>query len=61
MSEPRCRRCRRRLIPVYVGQTEHPACSPTPTGWIPKPSPCPATLTPAKESSGLRLGLELAP
>jgi hypothetical protein len=60
MSKPRCRRCRHRLIPVYAGQTEHPACSPTPTGWIPKPAPRQATLTPTEDNPGLRLALELA-
>lgn len=30
-----CRRCGHHLTPVYLGQTEHPNCSPTDTGWIP--------------------------
>jgi hypothetical protein len=30
-----CRRCHTPLTPVYPGQTEHPLCSPAPTGWIP--------------------------
>ncbi|MEQ7011372.1 bifunctional DNA primase/polymerase [Actinopolymorpha sp. B17G11] len=60
MSEPRCRRCRTRLLPVYAGQTEHPACSPTDTGWIPTPTPRQATLTPTEDKPGLRLALQLA-
>jgi hypothetical protein len=40
-----CRRCRTPLAPVYPGQTEHPLCSPTPTGWIP------ATATTAPHSA----------
>ena len=60
MSEPHCRRCRTRLIPVYPGQTEHPGCSPTPTGWIRKPAPHQATLAHVEDSPGLRLALQLA-
>lgn len=44
MPETTCRRCRTRLIPVYPGQTEHPGCSPTDTGWVPDPQPAQATL-----------------
>jgi Bifunctional DNA primase/polymerase, N-terminal len=60
MSAPRCRRCRTRLIPVYAGQTEHPGCSPTPTGWIPKAAPQQPTLAHVEDSPGLRLALQLA-
>lgn len=35
MTASTCRRCREPLTPIYPGQTEHPLCSPTPTGWIP--------------------------
>ena len=30
-----CRHCREPLTLIYPGQTEHPLCSATPTGWIP--------------------------
>jgi hypothetical protein len=33
-----CRRCHTPLTAIYPGQSEHPLCSPTPTGWIPSPS-----------------------
>jgi hypothetical protein len=35
MTASTCRRCGEPLTPVYPGQTEHPLCSPTDTGWIP--------------------------
>jgi hypothetical protein len=35
MPQPQCARCRQPLAPIYPGQTEHPMCSPTDTGWIP--------------------------
>ncbi|MGH3382659.1 MAG: bifunctional DNA primase/polymerase [Actinoallomurus sp.] len=35
MATLTCRRCGVPLVPVYPGQTEHPLCSPAPTGWIP--------------------------
>ena len=35
MTTPLCRRCGDPLTPIYPGQTQHPLCSPTPTGWIP--------------------------
>jgi hypothetical protein len=40
MTTPLCRDCGEPLTLIYPGQTEHPLCSPTPTGWIP-----PAALT----------------
>jgi hypothetical protein len=43
-----CRRCGIPLTPIYRGQTEHPLCSPTPTGWIPSDDH-PATLDLALE------------
>ncbi|MEQ4207934.1 bifunctional DNA primase/polymerase [Actinopolymorpha sp. B9G3] len=61
MSEPRCRRCRGRLTPIYPGQTEHPTCSPTPTGWIPKVTAQQVTLDLSDAKGGpVRLALELA-
>ncbi|MGH3326330.1 MAG: bifunctional DNA primase/polymerase [Streptomycetales bacterium] len=62
MPDPLCRRCRTRLIPTYPGQSEHPLCSPTPTGWIPQPTPPrQPTLTASRPPAGpLRLALELA-
>jgi hypothetical protein len=35
MPEATCRRCGEPLTLIYPGQSEHPLCSPTPTGWIP--------------------------
>ena len=39
MSTPTCRRCHEPLTLIYPGQTEHPLCSTTPTGWIPTDAP----------------------
>jgi hypothetical protein len=36
MPTPTCSRCHTPLSPIYPGQTEHPLCSPAPTGWIPR-------------------------
>jgi len=36
MAQPRCTRCRQPLVPIFPGQREHPLCSPTDTGWIPR-------------------------
>jgi hypothetical protein len=56
-SKPTCRRCGQSLIPVYDGQAEHPLCSPTDTGWIPRPPDRQAELP----VTGLaRLALDLA-
>ncbi len=59
MPGPVCRRCGYRLIPVYPGQVEHPLCSPTPTGWIPKQVGEQTTL-PTTLDGPVRLALELA-
>jgi hypothetical protein len=62
MPRPACRRCGHPLSPIYPGQDEHPLCSPTDTGWIPRPAarqpalPDPGPPTPAP----LRLALNLA-
>ena len=40
-----CRHCREPLTLIYPGQTEHPLCSATPTGWIP------ATVTAAPQET----------
>jgi Bifunctional DNA primase/polymerase, N-terminal len=64
-----CRRCRTPLAPVFPGQTEHPLCSPTDTGWIPAPAWTQDELTAAEpippglarhDPPGLALALELA-
>lgn len=55
-----CRRCRTPLAPIFPGQTEHPLCSPTPTGWIPAPTWIRGELTGEPISPGLALALELA-
>lgn len=62
MPCPACRRCGYPLTPIYPGQDEHPLCSPTGTGWIPRPAahqpalPDPGPAAPAP----LRLALALA-
>jgi hypothetical protein len=55
--KPTCRRCGQPLAPVYVGQVEHPLCSPTDTGWIPK-AVDPQTALPLDGPA--RLALDLA-
>jgi hypothetical protein len=59
MPQPVCRRCRQPLAPVFPGQDEHPLCSPTDTGWIPRRAARQAEL-PATPPGGLAVALELA-
>src|SRR6266536_3087718 len=54
MPQHTCRRCAQPLRPIYPRQQEHPLCSPTPDGWIPR---TPATQT---ELPGLGGGLAVA-
>jgi len=58
---PACRRCGTPLSPIYPGQAEHPLCSPTSTGWIPRPATRqPALPTGPAAPAPLRLALALA-
>ncbi|WP_141658792.1 bifunctional DNA primase/polymerase [Carbonactinospora thermoautotrophica] len=59
MPGPVCRRCGYRLTPVYPGQVEHPLCSPTDTGWIPRPAGQQMQIATPPDGS-VRLALELA-
>jgi len=61
MPRPACRRCGTPLSPIYSGQAEHPLCSPTDTGWIPRPDARQPTLTTGPAiPTPLRLALALA-
>jgi hypothetical protein len=61
MPQPACRRCGQPLTPIFPGQHEHPLCSPTDDGWIPRPEPRQAQLpAPASHPPGLTVALELA-
>ena len=59
MPQPTCRRCRHPLTPIFHGQDEHPLCSPTHTGWIPRPGGHQAEL-PTGHAAGLAVALDLA-
>jgi hypothetical protein len=58
MPQLGCTRCQHPLDPVYPGQAEHPLCSPTDTGWIPRPAR--QAELPASPPGGLAVALELA-
>jgi hypothetical protein len=61
MPAPTCRRCRQPLTPIYPGQDEHPLCSPTDDGWIPRPDwRQPELTTTTATPAGLALALEVA-
>ncbi len=62
MPQPRCTRCRQPLAPIFPGQHEHPLCSPTDTGWIPRQPGGQAELPtgPGAVPQGLAVALELA-
>jgi hypothetical protein len=59
MPKAVCRRCRQPLAPVYPGQDEHPMCSPTDSGWIPRGRGRQAEL-PADLADGLAVAVQLA-
>jgi hypothetical protein len=59
VPQTRCARCGNRLIPVYRDQIEHPLCSPTDTGWIPRPLAHPAP-HPLPVADAATLALHLA-
>jgi bifunctional DNA primase/polymerase-like protein len=59
MPQPTCRRCGQPLAPIFPGRSEHPLCSPTSTGWIPRHHGRRAEL-PAPAVPGLVLAVELA-
>jgi hypothetical protein len=60
MPNAACRRCRQPLAPVYPGQDEHPMCSPTDTGWIPRPGRGRQAELPAGLAGGLAVAVQLA-
>ncbi len=60
MPQPTCRRCRQPLVPIFPGQDEHPLCSPTHDGWIPRPDEGQQAALPTGPASGLAVALELA-
>jgi hypothetical protein len=62
MPRPSCRRCGYPLTPIYPGQDEHPLCSPTDTGWIPRPAARQAMIPAARPAipAPLRVALGLA-
>ncbi len=59
MPQPTCRRCRQPLAPIFPGQHEHPLCSPTHDGWIPRREWRQAEL-PAALAPGLAVATGLA-
>jgi Bifunctional DNA primase/polymerase, N-terminal len=60
VTQPSCRRCGQPLTPIFPGQTEHPRCSPTHEGWIPRHRGHQAELPNTATAHGLRIALELA-
>jgi hypothetical protein len=66
MPQQTCERCRQPLTPIFPGQSEHPLCSRTATGWIPgQPgrdgqAELPGLTTDSSVSRGLELALGLA-
>jgi hypothetical protein len=66
MSQQTCERCRQPLTPILPGQTVHPLCSRTATGWIPRQpgrdgqAELPGLTTDSAVPRGLQLALRLA-
>ena len=59
MPPPTCQRCHQPLAPIFPGQNEHPLCSPTHDGWIPRQEWHQAEL-PTAPGRGLAIALDLA-
>jgi Bifunctional DNA primase/polymerase, N-terminal len=60
MPQLTCWRCGQPLAPIFPGQDEHPLCSPTHDGWIPRPDEWRQAELPSASGDGLALALDLA-